>query len=97
MNTGKAGISVKPIVCSRPQKIPQWVLLKGDSQMPKSNPCLSRALRRALYSTVTIPTIFGATQALAQDDDVIEELIVTGSRIARDPNVGATVPVQSKS
>jgi outer membrane cobalamin receptor len=95
MNTGKAGISVKPIVCSRPQKIPQWVLLKGDSQMPKSNPCLSRALRRALYSTVTIPTIFGATQALAQDDDVIEELIVTGSRIARDPNVGATVPVQS--
>ena len=35
--------------------------------------------------------------ALAQDDDELEEITVTGSRIARDPNLGAPVAVQSVS
>lgn len=37
--------------------------------------------------------------AMAQDqgDAEIEEIIVTGSRIARDPNIGANVPIQSVS
>ena len=68
--------------------------------MAARNPCLTRALRRALYSTVTVPVIFMAPGALAQDQgqaDVIEEIVTTGSRIARDPNVGANVPVQSLS
>ena len=66
--------------------------------MAAKNPCLTRALRRALYSTVTLPVIFMATGALAQDQaEEIEEITVTGSRIARDPNVGANVPVQSLS
>ena len=36
----------------------------------------------------------GTGSAFAQDDEV-EEIIVTGSRIARDPNLGAPVAVQS--
>lgn len=66
--------------------------------MVTRNPCLVRALRHALYSTVTVPVIFMAPGALAQDQvEEIEEITVTGSRIARDPNVGANLPVQSLS
>ena len=39
--------------------------------------------------------ILAAPGALAQEE--VEEIVVTGSRIARDPNVGANVPVQSMS
>ena len=63
--------------------------------MATSNPRLRAALRTAIYSTVTIPLVFAAPQALAQDDEAIEEIVTTGSRIARDPNLGAAVPVQS--
>ncbi|MCZ6772087.1 MAG: TonB-dependent receptor plug domain-containing protein, partial [Proteobacteria bacterium] len=64
--------------------------------MANRNPCLTRALRRAIYSTISIPIIFVAAEALAQDDaEDLEEITVTGSRITRDPNVGASVPVQS--
>ena len=66
--------------------------------MAATNPCLTRALRRALYSTVSVPVMFGASAAVAQDQaEELEEIVVTGSRIARDPNVGANVPVQSMS
>lgn len=66
--------------------------------MASTNPGLTRALRRALYSTVTVPVIFSAPAALAQNQgESLEEIVVTGSRIARDPNVGANVPVQSMS
>ncbi|MCH8073594.1 MAG: TonB-dependent receptor [Proteobacteria bacterium] len=66
--------------------------------MSNRNPCLTRALRRAIYSTITVPVIFLAPDVLAQDEgDVIEEIITTGSRIARDPNVGANLPIQSVS
>jgi outer membrane receptor protein involved in Fe transport len=64
--------------------------------MATSNPRLARAMKRAIYSSVTVPMVFAATDVLAQSDDV-EEIVVTGSRIARDPNVGANVPVQSLS
>lgn len=64
--------------------------------MASSNPGLRRALQRAIYSTVTVPVIFMAPGALAQEQDGdLEEITVTGSRIARDPNIGAAVPVQS--
>ena len=66
--------------------------------MASKNPCLTRALRRALYSTLTVPVVLIASGALAQEQaETIEEIVVTGSRIARDPNVGANVPVQSLS
>ena len=68
--------------------------------MASKNPCLVRAMRRALYSIVTAPVLFIAPGALAQDQgqvDALEEIVVLGSRIARDPNVGANVPVQSIS
>ena len=64
--------------------------------MNASNPRLTNALRRALYTTMTIPAVaLIAPNVMAQEVDEIEEIIVTGSRIARDPNVGANVPVQS--
>ena len=65
--------------------------------MATRNPCLTRAMRRALYTTVTVPLVLIAPGALAQEaaEEPIEEIVTTGSRIARDPNVGANVPVQS--
>lgn len=66
--------------------------------MASRNPYLTRAMRRALYSTMTLPLAFVAGEASAQDvtdGEPIEEVITTGSRIARDPNIGANVPVQS--
>ena len=65
--------------------------------MAATNPRLRSALRRALYSTVTVPLVFGASQSIAQEPEQIEEIMVTGSRIARDPNLGGAVPVQSVS
>ncbi len=61
------------------------------------NTALTGALRRALYSTVTVPVALGPVTALAQDQsgEALEEITVTGSRIARDPNIGGNVPVQS--
>lgn len=57
---------------------------------------VSVAVRRALCSAVTVPVLFLAPQAQGQQEE-LEEIVVTGSRIARDPNVGANVPVQSLS
>ena len=60
---------------------------------------ISRALRStALSSTLILPMLV-APGAMAQQPagTDVEEIIVTGSRIARDPNVGANVPVQSVS
>ena len=33
--------------------------------------------------------------ASSQGGEILEEIIVTGSRIARDPNLGGALPVQS--
>jgi outer membrane receptor protein involved in Fe transport len=62
--------------------------------MASINPSLSAAIRRALCSAVTVPVLLMPPGALAQEEE-LEEIIVTGSRIARDPNVGGNVPVQS--
>lgn len=64
--------------------------------MASNNPRLSFAVRRALCSAVTIPVVFLSQASLAQEPE-LEEIIVTGSRIARDPNMGANAPVQSLS
>lgn len=64
--------------------------------MASLDPGISVAVRRALCSAVTVPVLFASPQALTQEEE-LEEIIVTGSRIARDPNVGANVPVQSLS
>jgi outer membrane receptor protein involved in Fe transport len=67
--------------------------------MNARNSHLQNAMRRTLYTTATIPVIaLIAPNVMAQEQaETIEEIIVTGSRIARDPNVGANVPVQSLS
>lgn len=66
--------------------------------MAPSNPGLSLAVRRALSTAVTLPILFTASGAIAQEEEqVLEEIVVTGSRIARDPNIGGNVPVQSLS
>lgn len=41
--------------------------------------------------------ISGGTASAQQQDEAIEEIVTTGSRIARDPNLGAPVAVQSVS
>lgn len=64
--------------------------------MASKNPNLTRAVRRALYSTLSVPVMFWTGSALAQDaPEELEEIVVLGSRIARDPNVGSNAPVQS--
>jgi outer membrane receptor protein involved in Fe transport len=64
--------------------------------MASRNPGLALAVRRALYSAATVPLLFAPAESPAQEDDTnVEEIVVTGSRIARDPNIGGNVPVQS--
>lgn len=66
--------------------------------MTRSNPGLSLAVRRALSTAVTLPILFATSGAPAQEEErELEEIVVTGSRIARDPNIGGNVPVQSLS
>ena len=49
----------------------------------------------ALAGTTALYLSLGTGSAFAQDDEDLEEITVTGSRIARDPNLGAPVAVQS--
>jgi outer membrane receptor protein involved in Fe transport len=65
--------------------------------MNARNSHLQNAMRRALYTAATIPAIaLIAPSVMAQDQaESDDEIVVTGSRIARDPNLGANVPVQS--
>jgi len=64
--------------------------------MPASNPLLRSALRLALFSTTTAALTLGTSIVHAQQqDDSLEEITVTGSRIARDPNLGGALPIQS--
>ena len=56
------------------------------------------ALTRNAAIGTLVATVMSGPTALAQEPDdaeVIEEIVVTGSRIARDPNLGAPVAVQS--
>ena len=64
--------------------------------MAANNPRLRSALRRALLTSVSIPILVASPELLAQEEgEVVDNIIVTGSRIARDPNLGAPVAVQS--
>ena len=54
--------------------------------------CFTQAL--VLAGTTALCLGLGTGSAFAQEDE-LEEIIVTGSRIARDPNLGASVAVQS--
>lgn len=66
--------------------------------MVSGNPGLVLAVRRALCSAATVPVLLMSPDAPAQEQDAsLEEIVVTGSRIARDPNIGGNVPVQSLS
>jgi len=67
--------------------------------MASNNPQIAQAMRRALYTTMSVPVVaLIAPNVMAQDvQEEIEEVVVVGSRIARDPNAGANVPVQSVS
>ncbi|MEO0438098.1 MAG: hypothetical protein AAF098_14450, partial [Pseudomonadota bacterium] len=60
----------------------------------KSRSLLSRSVAAA------VATLASTTGVLAQDVDEVpelEEVVVTGSRIVRDPNAIASQPVQSVS
>jgi outer membrane receptor protein involved in Fe transport len=67
--------------------------------MAITNTCLRSALRRAIYLSTTVPVLLSAANALAQQgmpsEEAIEEIVTTGSRIARDPNLAGALPVQS--
>ncbi len=54
--------------------------------------------RALLFSTASVAAMAVAPTAIAQDDDQNAEtdtIIVTGSRIARDPNLSEPLPIQS--
>ena len=57
-------------------------------------------LQASLSASLFVSFLGGPGAALAQDaeiEETLEEIVVTGSRIARDPNLGAPVAVQSVS
>ena len=58
---------------------------------------LSELLARTLTGAALMGLGLSTGTALAQEEDELEEITVTGSRIARDPNLGAPVSVQSVS
>lgn len=58
-----------------------------------SRKCISLALRLGGLATLSLSLFSGVS--VAQEDDTIEEIRVTGSRIARDPNLSGALPVQS--
>lgn len=58
---------------------------------------LSELLARTLTGTALMGLGLSAGSVLAQEGEEVEEITVTGSRIARDPNLGAPVSVQSVS
>ena len=55
--------------------------------------CFTQAL--VLAGTTALSLSLGIGSVFAQEEDELEEVIVAGSRIARDPNLGAPVAVQS--
>lgn len=54
-------------------------------------------VRALLFSSTSMAVMAAAPSAFAQDADQVEEdtIIVTGSRIARDPNLSEPLPIQS--
>lgn len=48
-----------------------------------------------LCGGVGMAALFDPRLAAAQDDEILDEIVVTGSRIARDPNLVGALPVQS--
>ncbi len=48
-----------------------------------------------LGGLAAIGLVLAPFHAVAQDEEVVEEIIVIGSRIARDPNLTGALPVQT--
>ena len=71
------------------------LLILGDITMQTAliRTCSPHAI--LLGSFAVIGLSLGTGSAFAQEEEVIEEIVVTGSRIARDPNLGSSVAVQS--
>jgi iron complex outermembrane receptor protein len=65
--------------------------------IPCSRSAISRSVAAAVASLVTAGITTGSSGALAQEDNggdvLLEEVVVTGSRIQRDPNAIASQPV----
>ncbi|HET6630201.1 MAG TPA: TonB-dependent receptor [Woeseiaceae bacterium] len=63
------------------------------------NSALRKAVRHALYFSAVVSAGTGASQAAAQEqpDQDVEEITVTGSRIATDPNLVSSAPVSQVS
>ncbi|MBT6208402.1 MAG: TonB-dependent receptor [Woeseia sp.] len=57
------------------------------------NRCTRQALRFGGLAALNLCLFSGVS--VAQEEDAIEEIRVTGSRIARDPNLSGSLPVQS--
>ena len=64
----------------------------------RSSTTLRRAIKRALACAIVPVAGISLVSGLAQAQDTggtLEEITVTGSRIARDPNLGGALPIQS--
>lgn len=53
------------------------------------------AARVPLSGLVVLGLCFAPIKGLAQEDEVLEEIVVTGTRIPRDPNLTGALPVQT--
>ena len=68
--------------------------------IPKTGPTIMKLQSFAgkaciLASTMIIGSGFLMGTAHAQEEEVLEEIVTTGSRLARDPNLAGALPVQS--
>lgn len=62
-----------------------------------SNTPLKAAVQRALYGAAVVTAATGIPAVASAQDEVLEEIVVTGSRIATDPNLVTSSPVTSVS
>lgn len=58
---------------------------------------LKAAINRALYGAAVVTAATGIPAVASAQEDVLEEIVVTGSRIATDPNLVTSSPVTSVS
>ncbi len=73
------------------------ILFNLGGRMKKSKMQVFKATIPLKLGLAGLLMITATDSVFAQNGDVLEEVIVTGSRIARDPNLGGPLPVQSIS
>lgn len=68
----------------------------GVYHAPFRKRSINLAIASLLAASLSSP-LFAAESEEAEDDEASEKIIITGSRLARDPNLASTSPVQSLS